>query len=245
MANSPSQEMITIQRKELLSFFDEKPEWSITHATSIVAIVGEDLNAACFAHYLEAKGATSRVLESTVGTGGRKGPRLDRWIDVLWSDQSRTVFQTEIKNYSAHAFGGERLPLPASSSQIVEYKQRRWDRHWNKENHTLRAAYTGKVLVPMKPPKGVDQKIIQPLLIFWEAMGPKESPREHLFSVSNPNHSFPGRSESWPTSPQFAKLWVFSVSSYLRSVEDDVLELPMPNAAHRLRILNELFKSGG
>ena len=89
--------LVRINVRELLRFFDEKSLPGKGHATGIVAMIGEDLNTACFQHYLESQGATVEVLPDTVGLGGTKGPKLDRWILVTWNDESRTLFQTEIK----------------------------------------------------------------------------------------------------------------------------------------------------
>ena len=208
---------------------------------SIVGLVGEELNAACFIDYLDGIGAKATVLNQSVTRGSGKGPWLDRWIDVRSPDNSRTVFQTEIKSWSAHSYGGEVLAVDADTQAIAKYRQRRWDRRWDAERRLLRDSnQTLKVLVRMKPPEGVDAGDVRPLLIFWEAIGPPKS--DHLFKIPNPSHEFPKK--SWPTSPEFPELWVFSVSSYLRSVAAETLTLPMPNAAHRLRLLQDLFRVG-
>lgn len=236
-----TREVISAPRIELLRFFDEKPAGSITHVGSIATLLGEDLNTALFVDYLDGIGAKATVCNQSVTTGKRKGPRLDRWIDVRWSDDSKTVFQTEIKNWSAHSPGGEVLPVDADTQTIAEYRQRRWDRRWNEESRLLTdGERTLKVLVRMKPPEGVDAEDVRPLLIFWEAIGPPEL--DHLFEVPNPSHEFP--KESWPRSHEFPELWVFSVSSYLRSVAAETLALHMPRAAHRVRLLRDLFSLG-
>ena len=246
MASDPFSPLVTISPKEVLHFFDEKPPWSSKQATSIVGIVGEDLSAACFQHYLKSRKASSCVRESPVTTGKQRGPRLDRWIDVDWPDGPRTVFQTEIKNWSAHAVGGKVLPVSATPAKVTDYRQARWERHWNKNLHTLNGHVTAKVLLRMNPPGDIDESTIRPLLIFWEAIGPRGE--DHLFSVDNPtcNFGFP-LPNTWPTPSEypdawgFQELWVFSVSSYLRSIQDASMELNMPNAAHRLRVLGRLF----
>ena len=74
--------------------------------------------------------------------------------------------------------------------------------------------------------------MIRPLLIFWEALGPSEKTDEHLFRVCVKDN--PG---------DFSELWVFSVSSYLRSSGKDKLTLEMPVAAHRLGVLAHLFSA--
>ena len=250
--NASSLSLVTANVEGLLRFFDEKPDWSKKHATGIVGIVGEDLNAACFQHYLKSKGARADVLRYPgsnrplpVTTGNLKGPRLDRWIEVVWADGSKTVFQTEIKNWSAHAFGGKSLSTSATPEEVTNHSQARWEVHWHSRRRTLKGANTAKVMVRMKPPAGVDQKNIRPLLIFWEAMGPRSQAGNHLFKVDNPTRDFPFELPStWPSPYGFPDLWIFSVSSYLRSIRDVSIELDMPDASLRLQILNSLFSTG-
>ena len=241
MTSTSSDGLVTIDVKKTLRFFDEKPKWSMSsvndksHATAMVAVFGEDLNAACFQRYIECthKGARVVVRPKPVTTGKQKGPRLDRWITVDWSDGSKTVFQTEIKNWSSHSFDGETLPVPVSLSELTDYKQDRWKRKWNSQRRTLKGRIIEKVLVPMKLPSGLKgcAKDIRPLLIFWEPIGPRDKADEHLFRTDTSNDQFP-------------ILWVFSVSSYLRSIREasiKSIELEMPDAADRLRILGRLL----
>ena len=205
-------------------------------------MVGEDLNTACFKSHMESVGPSAEILLRAgsdrplpVTTGRQKGPRLDRWIRVDWQDGSKTVFQTEIKNWSAHAFGGSVLPVEATRKEVKDYKQTRWERHWDRRRRVLKHPETKKVLVSMKPPGGVEPKIVRPLLIFWEAIGPRSQAGKHLFKVA------------LPKTFEFPELWVFSVSSYLRSVlgtnTEDSIELEMSASAARLRILNRLFST--
>ncbi len=249
--------LVKINVQELLRYFDEKkPDSSGKRATGVVGIAGEDLNAACFQHYIKSKGGVARVLRepesgepSKVTTGKVKGPRLDRWIEVDWADKSKTVFQTEIKNWSAHAIGGKTLSVAATPSEVANCKHTNWEGRWHDKNHTLVEPRTAKVLVRMNPPDGVDKETtIRPLLIFWEAIGPRDQANNHLFCIDAPTFNFPfSLPSTWPTPDEFPELWgfpelwVFSVSSYLRSVSDASIELDMPDAVARLRILNRLF----
>ena len=247
MAGNP----VKLNVRETLAFFDEKPGWSDKQATAIVGVLGEDLSAAVLRHCLEADGATSvKVRSKTVGTGGRKGPRLDRWIEADLADGKRVLFQTEIKSWSANAIGGEKLNLSATDEEVEDYKQRHWAKYWDEEIQTIPRAEIAKVLVPMKPAFDTGGREIRPLLIFWEALGPgdqQDAPAQvaggHLFSVPAPEGGF---KTSLPTTGAdqlgFPELWVFSVSSYLRSMAEDVLELDMPNAAARMRSLNRLIQ---
>ena len=100
----PGTSTLRVNVRETLRFFDEKPPWSAQQATAVVAVLGEDLAAAALQHCLEANDASKVTIRTeTVGTGGLKGPRLDRWIEADLSSGQRLLFQTEIKNWSAHA----------------------------------------------------------------------------------------------------------------------------------------------
>ena len=155
----PSSALVKLNVPDLLSFFDDKPDWSRKHAPAVVGVVGEDLNAACFCHYLESKGHRGEVLLDdsgkpiTVGSGARKGPQLDRWIKVHWKKGTETLFQTEIKNWSSHSIGGKTLPLSASDEEVRVYKQSRWGNQWDHEGRRLKNPRTEKVLSPMRPPQ--------------------------------------------------------------------------------------------
>ena len=66
------------------------------------------------------------------------------------------------------------------------------------------------------------------MLIFWEPTGPRDKADEPLFRMDTPYD-------------EFRSLWVFSVSIYLRSIPDTSIELEMPDAHRRLRILGRLL----
>ena len=237
----PSSSILTADIEGLLNFFDQKPDWSVGHATGIVAVVGEDLNAACLQHYVKCRGGSTTVLRHpitgkpfAVTTGHTKGPRLDRWIKLQWPDRSAIVFQTEIKNWSAHAFGSVPFPLSGSLREVRRRKREQWDSLWDSRKKRLKNPLTEKVLVPMRPPDCVDHGVeVLPLLIFWAAVESRKKPNDHLFQVD-------------VAGAEFKKLWVFSVSGYLRSLRSEgvaSIELEMPDAARRLWSLNRLFSS--
>ncbi len=241
MLDAATAGMLKVDRIELLKFFDVKDGASKGDATGIVAVAGEDLNAACFRHYVECKSGRATVLEDPVTTGRQRGPRLDRWIEVQWGNEQESLYQTEIKNYSASAIGGETLAVKACEQDVNDYKQRRWERQWDSERGTLKHPHTAKVLVPMNKLDGYAQLQVKPLVIFWEALGPKEHVKKHLFSVPV-TYDFPfDWPSSWTKSGEFDHLWVFSVSSYLRSLKEPTIQLPMPHAARRIQTLNRLF----
>ena len=223
----------------------------VGHVTAIVSVIGEDIAAATLKHCLVANKATKvAVLKESVGTGNRKGPRLDRWIEADF-DGHQYLFQTEIKSWSAHAIGGKIVPVSATAEQLKKEKRRNWDKLWDPDKRTLGNKLAAKVLVPMKPPEDVDSRTILPLLILWYPVAPSNKTQAiarvrggHLFSVASPTADFPfGVDDSWPKVCEFPELWIFSVSSYLRSLKQSQLELEMPQAAARMRILNELIQA--
>lgn len=231
----------------LLDFFDGKPEWSVGHATGLVGMVGEDLNTACLQHYLKSKGGSASVFRRPdtgrplpVNTGGKRGPWLDRWIRVECPDRSTTVFQTEVKSWSAHAYAGTVLPRSLSPEKLKDRKQKQWDSLWDSENGRLTHPLTKKVLVPMKPPDEVDSENVRPMLIFWAALESREEQDSHLFKVDVADDFKVDVADD-----VFQELWVFSVSGYLRSLwspgKSNNINLEMPDAALRLRSLNRLF----
>ena len=231
---------VTVDVPEIIRFFDEKSDYSLRQSTSVVAVVGEDLAAACFKRYLEAKererGTTVCIRwDDGVPKSCKKKDRrrLDRWIVVDRPNCGRQVFQTEIKHWSCHSVKGECISLEADTEKLQQHKYDRWNIQWDPKKKSLRDRHHAKVLMPTKPPPGdLSEACKLPLIIYWAPMLPEGKPDEPLFSVcTNPKCSF-------------KELWVFSVSSYLRSIVDKEPEicLKMPNAAKRLRILDDLFQ---
>ena len=234
---------IVVDVQETLSFFDEVPKWAEKQATSIVAVIGEDLAAGCFQKHLESEGATVcvRYIEDgeciypePVNTGSLRGPRLDRWIVVDCPVDGRTVFQTEIKNSSAQAFGGETIALDAPTEDFRDYTDRMWQQAWNPDIQSLRDPGAAKVLTEMRVPDDLSGECVKPLLICWIPMAPENKPDSFLFQVAT------------RPSPDcdFSELLVFSISSYLRylrSLGQAKIALKMPIAAARLRTLNRLL----
>jgi hypothetical protein len=213
-----------------LQFFDEKPREprdSRGHATSIVAVAGEDLGAGLLAHYLrQQQGASVEVLPDLCNQGTQKGPRLDRWIRCTQGD-STIDYQVEIKNWSAHAIGGKVLNVDASPEEVSAYKVDRWEKLvW--DGATFRGSMK-KVLIPMKclPPGHT----VEPIACYWFAVHP-EGKRDPFFP--------------WPVSNEsdFRQVWVFSMSAYLRELRElgySTIELEMPHAALRIDWLKHLF----
>ena len=109
------------------------------------------------------------------------------------------------------------------------------------------------MLIPMKPPAGTEHRQLRPLLVCWQPMGPSDSWQRkdqvkggHLFKVTDVNYQFAFRKpHSWKINPKFTELWVFSISSYLRSIKDEIsgqLDLPMPIASNKIRALQRVVQ---
>jgi hypothetical protein len=212
--------MIKVVPTDLLYFFDEVPPCSRGHATAIVAVAGEELGVALLLHYLRSVGRKARALEGPCTSGRRKGKWLDRWIYI--SAPSQLLYQVEVKNWSAHAIGGTRLPVNAPLSERRRYAREKWTSFWN--GKTFRTANMRKVLLPMKPPiPGVP---VEPVICFWTYCSVKP-----FFTVSTRGKC------------AFRRVHVFSMSSYLRSCGSKALRLDMPLCVQRLSWLRKLFRA--
>jgi hypothetical protein len=209
-----------------LRFFDEAVPESRYHATAIVAAAGEEMGIGLLAHYFRQLGAMAEVLPGPITQGTRKGARLDRWLRVT-RDRDITYYQTEIKNWSAHAIGGKSLSAQATPAELAVHKIERWNREW--DGHTFRSKPVLKVLTPMKPP--TEDAHVEPMVCFWNAMNPTGGP-EPLFSV--------------PLQAQhFVRVWVFSMSGFLRQTLASgtvSLRLQMPDTVSRLTWLHQIFR---
>lgn len=218
---------IAVDVQQLLAFFDEEAPGSAGHATSLVAVAGEDLGAALLLHYLQSVGTDAEVLPERCTQGTKKGPRLDRWV-LARSMTGRVLYQVEIKNWSAHAIGGKTLSKDASADALRAYKIERWSSYWT--GAQFRNESVRKVLIPMRSPR--PQIPVEPLVCFWTALHPDghEAP---LFSVP------------LPSDEHLSRVWVFSMSSYLRSIREPTLVLRMPEVAQRYTWLTRLFRITG
>lgn len=225
--NAMAHSLLELDIVAALRFFDEAVRESRYHATAVVAIAGEEMAIGLLADYFRQQGVTASVLPGPVTQGTPKGSRLDRWLRVS-RDREVTYYQTEIKNWSAHAIGGKVLRVGATPAQLEAYKIERWNKQW--DGHTFRQESVLKVLTPMKPPV-VDARV-EPMICFWEALHPTGG-LEPLFSVQLDNQ-------------YFSRVWVFSMSAYLRCCLGSgatSLQLEMPDTTNRLTWLHKVFKS--
>ena len=243
---------LTLDIRETLTFFDEQPEDSIGHATALALLMGEDLASAAFLHCLgNAGGKNLGILPGTVKRTGKYGPWLDRWISANYRGRD-LLFQAEVKSTSAHGMTGVPVPICIPKDQLQEQKWKAWSREWDSSRRTFRDSNYRKVLVRMDPPEDyVSGRELIPLLLCWRLLGaPKDDGIEHivddghLFRVNEPSSIPYPQSPDRPTLVMdFKELWVFSVSSYFRSLLDSgesKIRLNMPEAQARLGFLNKI-----
>lgn len=131
------------QIRKLLTFLDNPQKGDNRHASAITGVIGEDLNAGAFAHYLEKGGTyTATVLPESPLPGTRNGQRLDRWIyAVNHSERDETLYQCEIKNWAASAIGGRKLAVDCSEEEQKKITDHYWN-HQVKTSFTLRSSQT-------------------------------------------------------------------------------------------------------
>jgi hypothetical protein len=217
---------VNVHVRELLAFFDEKAKGSSRHASAIVGVAGEDLGAALLVEYFRSQSVFAEILPDRCTQGTTKGYRLDRWV-LSHEASGDLLYQVEIKNWSAHAIGGRTLAVTASPTTVREYKVERWSKEWN--GKTFRKAPVLKALTPMRSPLPAVR--VEPLVCFWTALHP-EGEKSPFFSVPLNGHA------------HFHRVSVFSMSSYLRTLEVPSITLRMPDVAVRRDWLTRLFPPG-
>ena len=217
-----SPKALTVDLQKLLHFFDEAPASSRRHATAVVGVAGEDVGIALLSHYLAGCGWTVRALPGPCTQGSQAGVRLDRWIRAV-KGRSARLYQVEVKNWSAHAIGGSRLPISATPRQVAQFKRDCWGQEW--DGRTFRKGSVRKVLTPMRPP---DPALpVHPLVCFWSALHPTGAKAPFFAQKVHKG--------------KFRRVWVFSMSAYLRALGKRKLRLNMPETAKRLSWLTTLF----
>lgn len=125
--------LMYLNLKTLISFLDDPKDGDNRHASAIIGIIGEDMNAAVFAHYLknlkrDEAWDVAVSIDSPV-QGIRNGKWLDRWIQAINSKTGETIlYQSEIKNWAASAIGGRRAPLSSDEGALQGIAEWYWNR---------------------------------------------------------------------------------------------------------------------
>lgn len=227
-----------IDVRKCLEFFDNPSAEG--HASAIVGVIGEDLNACAFVHYMNSKGRTTKILRDQKGRllgvtqGTARGKRLDRWIEVE-EEGKKTLYQCEIKNWSATAIGGKRLEVDATADTVRNVTRYYW-------SHQVRTEFSNKeypsgvtkVFVRMKLPDGFLKA--QPLLIYWMPISNSDS-LEPFFEI--PILSF----KNPAIKTGFKNLYIFSVSLYFRTLlrsDKKFVDFDMPESQYRIKILKDI-----
>jgi hypothetical protein len=222
---------ICIDRQELIRFFDDRPEVG-RHAAAIKAVAGDELGLVLLVRYLHGLNQEAEVLRDgdelrrcTTGLSQGRRPYLDGWVTVE-EGPSVIYYQVEVKSWSMHSEQGRQLSLDAPPEEVADFKRRRWERYWDAARHRFRDDVLNKVFTPMRCP---DPKVRpRPLACLWDAVhetggdGP-------MFDVAVPDHEV------------FQRVWVFSMSAYLRSLKDETLDLDLRGTIERLHLLDGLF----
>jgi hypothetical protein len=142
-----------------------------------------------------------------------------------------THYQVEVKSWSIHGVGGnnKQLPLEAQGFEVADYKKQLWGQYWSNGQFTERAL--NKVLTPMKPDP--TWSLVEPIACVWTAMHPEG--KEEEFFCAEPEQS------------RFKRVWVFSMSSFLRNIVHSEPQFPLhlPKTALRINWLRTLFSGEG
>jgi hypothetical protein len=227
----------------LLKFLDDPGTGDNRHASAIIGFLGEDLNAAAFAKYLEDECAYDvTIINESPRPGTRNGKRLDRWIHFTDPESGvELLYQCEIKNWAASAIGGYRLPVQCSKEDKLRVAKQYWkDQLRNSFGSKTHPNGVTKVFMPMKIPEQFSQLPVVPLLVYWMPVAPQSlASASALFNVPVASLGMP---DSFVHAP-FDSLTVFSVSLYFRELLAkgcESIELHLPGVERRMQLLSVL-----
>jgi hypothetical protein len=217
-----------IHLMSLLDFYDYKVKESETHASAINSVIGEDLAVALMTHFFNAEGFIVNALDLPCTQGTQKGYRLDKWI-ALESNEIKTIFQVEIKNWSAHSFSGTVVKRDGDEDYMQSLRLKRWKFQFNEEKKVPSQKETLKVLTKMKVPQSHLRYEHKTLLCFWEPMHPLGK-EESFFEVG-------------VASLNFSRMSVFSMSNYVRKLlkTTETIEVNLRDSESRINWLNKIY----
>ena len=237
-------DLFTLNRISLIDLFDKKylDEKLGSPLTAIISFFGEDLLLGLFDHYLRSKGDCIVSLDYSCKSEGLTGHRLDAWVET--KNKLKTLYQTEIKNWSANALGGK--PIKNTENSLLDAAKHNRQRYLN---HTKTAKGVWKVLLEMNPPKWHTKTNITflPLLAFWSPIAPQkdidsEKFLEPFFEVETQEFKeIILGSELFTHNDSYAEsVSIFSASNYLRRIKDCNVTVRMPRVKQRLEIMGKM-----
>ncbi len=227
---------LTIRRKALLEFYDQRNKWPGdvgSPISGITGLIGEDLVLGLFQHYLRTKEHVIAKIPTRCKGPENRGSRLDAWVFT-----PNACYQTEVKNWCASAMGG--VSVGSTDETLLRAAKLNLARYLG---HKDTAKHVWKVLKPMSRTAEHEHLELRPLLAFWSPVA--------LPKVKNTLQLAPFF--SCPTKPYaeyielagvgehaFRHVWIFSASLYLRELKQARIQLQMPRAVQRLKKLQEL-----
>jgi hypothetical protein len=263
---------IKVNIRELVTFYDESDD-AQKHSSAIKSLVGEPLAFALLRNYFDQltpkncsrwlpadqNEPAGKFLRCT--TGGKQGHWLDGWFEVKRNGSDITYYQVEVKSWSFHGIGnkGQRLPVDVVGAPLRKRQIEIWKKYW--DGQIFRQEDINKVLLKMQPPTAngkviADAKVL-PLVCLWEAVHPGDNamegrpinttvPLAEFFSVKPGEYKCSKLLKTGDslTSAEFEELFVFSMSTYLRKLlanKIDLLELELPLVGERRDCLNKFF----
>jgi hypothetical protein len=216
---------VKIAREKLIRFYDERAEDAGrgSDVSALTGVWGEDLIFGVLQHYWKNReSADSDILSYSCSTGKKQGPRLDGWL-LKRVGEGNTLYQVEVKNWAAYSLGERELGFAPSETNLRKYCEEQWKYYFGSD--TIPAPSVAKVLIEMKKPEGYEEQSVTPLLCFWFFIA------ESLDSPFSRHHYPDGR-----------EVHVFSASAYLRSLTEQFIEISMPRAERRLKLLADLLE---
>ena len=232
---------VRISVKSVLDFFDAKLDNAHAHTTQMISLIGEDLAAGVFKHFLEQEqGCEVDIFleeprEDWHFSGRRR--KLDRWILV---EQKKTLYQVEIKGGTSTTADNP-LPIQASEQQLALFAKRELESQAKQLEDPQDDV--NKVLMRTRDPsfEVKPEWMRTPLIIHWSyvhAVGKSDSP---FFEYTLDGGRCDGVGGNVPLSG-------FSVSLYMRKLLNSgfhSLVLEMPEVKERLSWLQRIIPDLG
>lgn len=228
-----------VNREAILEFFDVTPNYEEqmgatfgSHVSAISGLIGEDLVLGLFLHFWN----RNRQQEGTLSLLDYRclaldsGRRLDAWLALNRADGRVNapveLLKVEVKNWSYHSIGmRQTLPIDADNEETLRVSRRNWNLCIEAPRNQ-ESVY--KVIEDMRAPEGCDAAPHRPVLCFWAPIF--HEPQGQVvpyFAIERADHPLSGTS-------------IFSASLYLRTLDDEFLEIPMPRVDERLGFLQNM-----